>query len=377
MKRKLINAASAIISVLIAAALLGKSAGVSAGMRSALSLCENTLVPALFPFMVLCGFISRSGCGDLLARPFGRLWRRVFKIPEEAGVAVMLGMIGGYPVGAKTIASLLERGIIDDETAERMLCFCVNSGPPFLLTAVGAGLLLDKTAGIILLVTQTAASLIIGIVVSVGKKAPKRSCVLAESESAGVALVSAVSGAASSMLLICSFAVLFSGLLAVIEPSVATGLSGMAKSILPTMLSGFFEVTSGCVSAATLGGEAAFVLTSSCVSFGGLSVIFQVASCFTAGRLRLAQFIFSRLIHIPLACVMALPLWRHFCQTASATLILPPVAQSTERGWLGTACLMGMCTILLLGLRQAEELQNHGFWDKIKQRIQKRGAAWK
>jgi len=54
-----------------------------------------------------------------------------------------------------------------------MMCFCVNSGPSFLIAAVGAGMLSSQRAGIILFATQTLATVLIGAAVSFGAKAPR------------------------------------------------------------------------------------------------------------------------------------------------------------------------------------------------------------
>jgi len=374
MKSKIFNIVLATAMLLTALLLLGGATVVAEGIRGALLVCFNTLIPALFPFMVLCGFISRSECGKVLAKPFGFLWRYVFKVPQEAGTVIMLSMIGGYPVGAKGIANLLERRVIDKETAERMLCFCVNCGPSFLITAVGTGLLFNKTAGIILLATQTFTSLLIGAIISIGKTAKESSSKTIPPETSGVAFVSAVSAAVSSMLLVCAFAVLFAGLLAVAGETLI-----LRQGIAETVLAGFLEVTSGCVTAAKLGGETAFALISLCVSFGGLSVIFQVASCFSSEKISLTPFIISRLLHMPIACAIAMPLWRHFCQTVTVALITPYIMQTTEQTWLLTICLIGMCTILLTNLNTTRELHNFHIWNKIKKtsRQGSGGVTWK
>ena len=356
-------------AALMAGLLLGEAGAVSEGIRTALIMCATTLIPALFPFMALCGFISRSKSGAVLARPLGFLWRRVFKIPGEAGAVALLGMIGGYPVGARGVASLLERGVLDRKTAERMLCFCVNCGPSFLITAVGVGLMLDKAAGIILFSTQTATSLLIGVLISIGKEAPLRDSTSSRPESVATALVSAISGAASAMLVVCAFAVLFSGLLSVVSSGSAVNrflaVMGIPNGIGKAVMAGFFEVTSGSAAAAALGGEAGFIISSLCASFGGLSVIFQVAACFSPGSIRLAPFILSRIIHMPIACAMALPLWRYYCKTTAAMLLPPSAVECDSRTWLAAACLIGMCTILLT-ISAKDELHNFSIWGKIR-----------
>jgi hypothetical protein len=46
-------------------------------------------------------------------------------------------MIGGFPTGARTLSAMVGAGKMRRQDAERMLAFCVNPGPAFVLVAVG------------------------------------------------------------------------------------------------------------------------------------------------------------------------------------------------------------------------------------------------
>lgn len=50
---------------------------------------------------------------------------------------ILLSLIGGYPVGAKMLAAKSAAGAAGSRTAERLLCFCVNCSPAFLIAGVG------------------------------------------------------------------------------------------------------------------------------------------------------------------------------------------------------------------------------------------------
>lgn len=77
-----------------------------------------------------------------------------------------MSFVGGYPVGAKTIASLVREKKLSQETAARMLCFSVNAGPSFLIGTVGVALLGSPRLGWILLFAQIASAFLIGGIVS-------------------------------------------------------------------------------------------------------------------------------------------------------------------------------------------------------------------
>jgi hypothetical protein len=115
-------------------------------------------------------------------------------------------------------------------------------------------------------------------------------------------------------------------------------------------------VTSGCFSAAGIGERTGFLLTSLFVSFGGLSVIFQIMSCFGEEKISFGRFILSRIVHMPLAAAIALPLWKRFCFATSVSSAGVPVAANPgARAWLGALCLIGMSTILLFSAKPLKE----------------------
>jgi sporulation integral membrane protein YlbJ len=88
----------------------------------------------------------------------------IFNEPGESAIAVIIGTISGYPVGAKVVCSLVRNNKISKEEAERLLAFCNNSGPLFILGTVGIALFGNKTIGFILLITHILASLSVGII---------------------------------------------------------------------------------------------------------------------------------------------------------------------------------------------------------------------
>lgn len=354
-KRRPLPVLTAVGVAALGVGLLTRGDVVAEGVRRGLEVCGGVLIPSLFPFMVLSVFLSLTQYARILSAPLRPVTTGVFKLPAELGVVVLLSMIGGYPVGAKSIAGLLGQERIDRKTAERMLCFCVNSGPSFLISAVGMGLFHDKTAGGILFLTQTAATLLIGWLVSLRAPVPRGGRSPRPQPPGGAALVMAVQGATSGMLTMCAFAILFSGVLSMIRaggllPAMAAVLP-VGESVLTAVVSGFLEVTSGCIAAAQVGGEAAFGLTSAIVSFSGLSVLFQVISCFGARPVRFRPLILCRLIHVCLSTAMALPLYRFFCGDLTAwRSVQEPLLQTDGKTTLISVCLLGMCTIFTLSL---------------------------
>ena len=81
-----------------------------------IKLAENGLliwfqkmIPSLFPFMILSGFMIRSG----LCVNFGKLLQpflgNLFRLPPQMLYVIFMGFLCGFPMGAKIIADMLDK----------------------------------------------------------------------------------------------------------------------------------------------------------------------------------------------------------------------------------------------------------------------------
>lgn len=86
-----------------------------------------------------------------------------------------MGIISGYPTGAKIVVNFREKNICSKEEGERLLAFTNNSGPLFILGTVGISLFGDVKVGYLLLISHIISSLIIGIIFKNWKKEKSKS----------------------------------------------------------------------------------------------------------------------------------------------------------------------------------------------------------
>ena len=114
--------------------------------RDGMQLCLNVIIPSLFPFFVLSTLAVDMGMITSLGRLAGKIMVPLFRVNGSCAGAFLLGILGGYPVGARTAISLYESGSCTKPEAERLLSFCNNSGPAFILGVVGAGIFYSSKA---------------------------------------------------------------------------------------------------------------------------------------------------------------------------------------------------------------------------------------
>ena len=144
--------------------LLADAVGVRASVEEALSLCAHSVVPALFPFLVVTSALLSLGFGELTAPWLAGLMEPLFRVPGAGSAALVLGLVGGYPIGAATAARLHQEGLVSREEGERLLTFCNNSNPVFLISVLGVGVFGSVRTGIWLWLIHVLSALLTGLI---------------------------------------------------------------------------------------------------------------------------------------------------------------------------------------------------------------------
>ena len=313
---------TAVYRVLGCAALVISAAGLLIYPRlsvsaasDGLSLCMGVIVPSLFPFFVVSSMAVELGLAEGLGRLMAPVMRRLFNVGGACSAALALGFIGGYPVGARTAIALYEHGECSRGEAERLLSFCNNSGPAFILGVVGASVFSSSRVGLLLYLVHAAASVITGVCFrsyhGSGSGGTRRSTrAPAARKSFAEAFTSSVSGAVTSTLNICGFVIFFtvfikllfvSGALDAAARLLAVPLApfGLDRSDAARLLTGAIELSSGVWSLTeaegSMGREAA--MAAFMLGWAGLSIHCQTLTFLCSSGLSAKTYILGKLVH--------------------------------------------------------------------------------
>ena len=297
------NFLTALCATALCVILLFNGANLSEGIRKGLNLCSFSVIPALFPFMALSVFICKSRAADFFAE-FLKPAAKFLKIPAICSGIIPAAIFGGYPAAAKCINDCVLEGKLDRKTASKMLCYCVNAGPSFLIGAIGTGVFGSLKIGFILFAAQFLSSFLISVVVSAFLKKPESlnySPTFSQKSNASCA-VEAIISAAESCFRMCAFIIIACGILEI-------AFSGKTFSMLSSPLakaffSGIFEVTAGVFSCGKISGFGAIIAAGSIASFSGISVILQVAAVTEESKIPLFPFLVSRFFHAGLTAIL-------------------------------------------------------------------------
>ncbi len=326
------------------------------GMGRGLDICAQTLIPSLFPFMVISGFVATSAVGGLLSRFLSPITCRWLRLPPCMGAVVLMSWIGGYPIAARMLSGLLSEGHITSEQAERCLKFCVNPSPSFAVLAVGVGLMGSATAGGIIYACHIFVGLLMGGWYARKSKAatPSAQTALPNPLPAGVALVDSVAMGIQGMLAICGFALLFSTIMALLGElgflALADNtLSAMLPKLLPSgstiaLLSGGLDISSGVFACQNLQYSSLVIILPFIVSFGSLSVFMQISAFLVGNTLHMPSFVTARLVQATLTTIMSAPLLLNIAPAAwvSVNMAQPLSAPQTVMSTVGLLCMSAM-----------------------------------
>ena len=289
-------------------------------VREGLNLCGNVILPSLFPFCVLSALIVELGLSQYLVKLLEPVMRPLFRLNGSCACALAMGFIGGYPVGARTAINLYQNGQCTKTEAERLLAFCNNSGPAFILGVVGAGVFGSSQVGLVLYFTHVCASLLVGLLFRFYKPLDRPSRKMGawsfHAAPFAPAFTQSVTGALTSTLNICSFILFFtvvlrclalSGLLATLSGLLALLLApfGLTQPWAQKFLVGLLEVSTGV---STLGGSGMLEENLSMAAFmlgwAGLSVHCQVLAFSGESGLSMKTYLVGKLLHGGLSALL-------------------------------------------------------------------------
>lgn len=301
--------AAALFSLFIAG-----SAGARSGALRGIRIWGEILVPSLLPFFVSSGLLVRLGFTAALGRALGGVAGRLFRVgPAGAGV-FLLGLSGGYPMGAAAAAEEVRCGRLTSREAGRLLRFCDNTGPAFAVGALGSAVFGSAGTGLFLWGIHALSAGLVGVLFR-GKATVR----IAEPPTSGEdmtfseALTGSVSAAVSGVLGIGGFVVFISALLGAAEgfgfPDGAalrlSALTGTDPAVFRAFLTGALELSSGVSAMRGLPPTpASLALGSLLLGWGGLCVHFQAAAVTAGTGIALKERLYGKLLHALLSAIL-------------------------------------------------------------------------
>lgn len=284
---------SVILPGLMIVALILDSKTALQGTAEGLELCIRTVIPSLFPFF-FCSVVLTSGIAGKRVKFLSPL-NIVCGIPIGAESLFLLGLVGGYPVGAQAVTQAWEEGHLQTADAKRLLGFCSNCGPSFLF-GITSVLFTSSAVPWILWGIHILSAVVTGILIP-GKAAKKN---VAVKEDAKISISDAIGKAVHITANVCGWIIL--------ARCMTVFLDKWLLRYFPLHIRlgvvGFLELANGCIGLKDILSEPfRFVMTAGILGFGGLCVGLQTVS--VTGSIGTGWYFPGKLFQSSLSIVLA------------------------------------------------------------------------
>ncbi len=326
------------------------------GALQGLLYCGNILIPSLFPFMVLSAFIVQSGMSDFTGKLLLPVSRKIFNVSGGVGSVILLGMTGGFPVGAKGVVTLYNENKISLKTAQQLTMFLVGAGPGFVVLVVGKSLYNSVTVGLLMWLCQMLAQIILGIFACRRLEYVAAKNKKINSMSISNSLVYATDSGINSMMSLCGLVVVFSCIFGLCEDihliefiTATLKRLGIPEGMTSSVLNVLWEVTKGCNTCCD--NACPVWLTAFGLGWGGLCVHFQIYSICNSLNIPKLRFTAYRLAQGVISAVLTALVF-HFYKPAIATYSTVTQHSTGIAGnsIIGSVALVVMCMIFSLSI---------------------------
>lgn len=282
-------------------------------MSRGILLCTGSVIPSLFPFMVLSELIVTGKVAPRLLGRFSKPLGHLLGLSETGVSAFLAGLVCGFPVGARCATVALQAGQISKNEAEQILLTSSVPSSAFLISAVGISLWENKRFGILLYVTSIFVSVAVGILRHFLRGEKKGSSLtatlpfpLSNTPPIGAQrFTNAIRNATKSIALVCAYVLFFSALggtlgLLLTQLSLPSWCEGILFALL--------ELSSGMSYAASLSHATVGALLSAfAAGWAGLSVHCQILSLCDGHGISFRSYFLTKLLH-GILCALAVGL---------------------------------------------------------------------
>ena len=324
------NAVSTLLVLLIMFLIISNPTRYSQGTISGLKLFFQSVLPGLFPFMLLTKLITELGFLFQITPKFDKLSRKLFGTPGVSFYAFFMSILSGYPIGAKIISDLYSKGLITEQEAQKMSVFCTTSGPIFVIGSVGSIMFNSLKIGIIIYASHIISSIVMGVFYNLLTRKNQPSSTiqikLLKQNNANL-LNDAINQTITSLFVVAAYITIFYLLTEVLESisvislitNTLTKLTrplGIHPSTIKGITYGFLEVTRGAKELSQSITPLSISLCCGIISFSGLSINLQMMSFLKTAKIKARNFFLSKCVHCVLSifiCYLIVILnWCHF-----------------------------------------------------------------
>lgn len=302
MKKKLYSMTIIITILILIINIFTKSKSLTDIIVFSINLFIKNIFPSLFPMFVISSLLVEIDIPKVLGNMFKKPIKFLFKTKPEAAFVFFMSMITGFPSSAKYINDLIDKNAINNKDAEKILMFTFFSNPLFIVNTVGNLFLGNIQIGIVILISHIMGNILVGLLL---RNYNKEIITIRKDNIYNIRYL-------NNKINNCNiFKVLFKSIKDALD--ILINIFGIITFILILVnlmfkdpsnnayipIIGIMEMTTGLkyLSISDMSEIVKILLSTFFISFGGLSVHFQIMSILNEKKVRYLPFLLARLLH--------------------------------------------------------------------------------
>ena len=275
-------------------------------------LFAKAIFPSLFPMFIISNILINIGIPNFLGNLFQNLFNKLFKTKGITSFIFFMSLITGFPSSSKYINDLIDKNLINEDDANKILTFTFFANPLFIVNTVGIIFLNNKPIGYLILLSLIISNIIIGLIFRNYNKTnelnnnKKIKTILKElnkdisTTNIFKTILNAITDSLNTLVFIFGIITFF---------LIITNLINNHLNINPitnTLITGFLEMTSGIknLSNQDLNITIKAILSVAFISFGGLSVHAQIMNILKEKKVKYLPFLLSRILHVIISVII-------------------------------------------------------------------------
>lgn len=309
MKKKLSDVFIFILLLFILINLLIKSNSIQHSIQISFDIWKNNLFPSLFPMFVLSEIFISFNFDHYFNKITAPFTTKLFRSHPITGYVMFMGMLTGFPGGARNIHQLYQQKKITKEEASKLLLFTHFSSPLFIINAISMNFLKKKSLAIVIFLSHYLTNIIIGMLLKKYHPSQEQNDLLPEKNTSdnisktnmGIILSKAIINGINTTLLILGTISIFMCFTTILKSIFDFG------EVSNAIICGIIEMSQGLnyISLLNIPLRIKTTLCAMIISFGSFSVHLQIMGVLSGSYIKYLPFLFSRILHAFLSGLIA------------------------------------------------------------------------
>ncbi len=259
--------------------------------KDATILFFNKLFVTIFPFIILSDILIYYDYHIFLNKIFGKTISKLFNIDKNTTIVFILSILTSQPCNSLYIKDLLDKKIIDINTANKLLCFTYFPSISFVIGTIGLTIFNSFKIGLLLYFLTLLNNILIGLFLRKDKSNQLEKVNIIKDNNLFIILKKSILKAFNTLSIILGNLIFFTIILNIINKY--TKINIILKSIIYSTI----EITNAINIISTINNiHLKFILTLFSLTISSLSILFQSFSILSDYNINKKRIIITKLL---------------------------------------------------------------------------------